>query len=642
MWASKTDYKNLYSPEYFGKQSDIASFDLNTFPKELADFCNTHNFNSIIDVGSGSGILARCMKQLNINVKCLDYEPSIDDSMHFDLTNSTREQDDFIDDIKELSDYLVTCFDVLEHIDIEDVEVALCNLHKITKEYALFSISTRPSSGNNLFHSTILPFSTWCTLLEKVGFQVLNIDLFKLNKTVLSPDKMPGDDMQVIRHWLESDIFNDRRLGEPRYIFLKKIKKRPDVNELTNVTMRQILDIEYRDVKRKMLNNDSNKTLGFNLNFLQDYAIFRPLLDVLNRKNIVILIRRHLSSDVVIQYYSGIFSRFGIKTVVYENVSEINWREIGIDILFSAAESSFYDGHALASQTVNAAKLHGIDTYLFQHGIWLDTAKYPIVFESEKILCWSDEQRSSFEKSHPYFAEGNCKIADIYSKQILSLGAPKFFDAKQPCLKKMLTYRLGIEQHLYDKTVLLATNMHWGLHTYSKESVFEKLHNIIRKNPNIFFIIKPHPAENMADYNVLKYSNSLILDDLILCTIDLTISRIVAGVDSVITSQSTLLLDAAIAGKNIIQYDTGLSQAYKFISPVALESLENNLFDQLDKAIDRRDFVSHYAGDSCDTVYTDLSRILEESTAYTPTEADYSRAQYFDIIETLWMQKNRR
>lgn len=642
MWASKTDYEKLYSPEYFGKKSDIASFNVNTFPKELADFCTANNFKSIIDVGSGSGILAHSMKQLNINVRCLDYEPATDDSMHFDLTNSTPEQEKFIEDTKGSSDYLVTCFDVLEHIDIEDVEVALCNLYKITKEYALFSISTRPSSKNNSFHSTILPLSTWCLLLEKSGFQVLTLDTFKFDKTVLSSDIMQGEGMQIIRHWLESDIFNDKKLGEPRYIFLKKLKQCQDGNELNNVTMRQILDIEYRDVKRKLLNNNLNKILGINLNFFQDYINFRPLLDLFKSKNIVILIRRHLSTESSIEFYSGIFSRFGIKTVFYEKVDEINWQEIGIDILLSAAESTLYYGHALASQTVNAAKLHGIDTYLFQHGIWLDTAKYPIVFESEKVLCWSNEQRSSLEIPHPNFAEGKCTIADIRSGQFLSLGAPKFFDAKQPCLKKILTYRLGIEQHLYDKTVLLATNMHWVLHTHSKDRVYENFHKIIEKNPNVFFIIKPHPAENISDYKVFKYNNSIVLDDLILGTIDFTIPRLIAGVDAVISSQSTLLLEAMIAGKNTIQYNTGNSHVYKFISPVALESLVNNLSDQLDSAIDRRDFVAHYGGDSYDTVYTDLSRILEKSAPYTPTVSDFSRASYFEIIETLWIEKIRQ
>lgn len=83
--------------------------------------------------------------------------------------------------------------------------------------------------------------------------------------------------------------------------------------------------------------------------------------------------------------------------VKYKQVAEINWRELMINTLISAAESTAAVNHALSSQIVEAAKLNGVRTILLQHGIWIEAMRdRQISFSSDYVLSWGREHETFF------------------------------------------------------------------------------------------------------------------------------------------------------------------------------------------------------------------------------------------------------
>jgi 2-polyprenyl-3-methyl-5-hydroxy-6-metoxy-1,4-benzoquinol methylase len=82
VWASKTDYASLYTADYFGKHSGIASFDVNKFPRDLAKVCEEIGCIHVVDVGSGSGILAESLRELGLQVFACDYDPAHSGAIH--------------------------------------------------------------------------------------------------------------------------------------------------------------------------------------------------------------------------------------------------------------------------------------------------------------------------------------------------------------------------------------------------------------------------------------------------------------------------------------------------------------------------------------------------------------------------------
>ena len=75
------------------------------------------------------------------------------------------------------------------------------------------------------------------------------------------------------------------------------------------------------------------------------------------------------------------------------------------------------------------------------------------------------------------------------------------------------------------------------------------MNRIAANNPNVLFVVKPHP-DDCSLYDNLKLiclDNIAVLDDVTLVSIDWPTARLVAAVDGVITSFSTLILDACAA-----------------------------------------------------------------------------------------------
>jgi hypothetical protein len=615
MYASSVDYKKLYSPAYFGKRVGVSSFAPDAFSSELAKFCAVNRISHVVDVGSGSGALAHQLRAAGLSVVTCDYEPAMADAMHFDLTGDVEEAvalHRLMSERTNGAQWLVTCLDVLEHMDIEHVFNAVRNLRVLSAGLVVASISTRPSSRDNRFHTTVIPMSTWKEILTTLGLQIEDDRIFSDARTIRR-NFGSDPDLLLVNHWAQVDPFRDIELGEPSYLLLSKTGDDP--TEAARPRIEDILDITYRRTKREQFGGQRIPDVALNIHHPQDFVLLRPLLDVLPRDGVTALIRSSVLLDDERSVLRGFFARAGVVCVEYEKAEEIRWKEIGSQWLISPAESNVAPSHILSRQLVESAKLNEVQTLQLQHGIWVESFPQRVTeFGSEKILCWGAQYQECFHGTE-FDVAGRC-LRGSFPGEFRQVGAAKFVDSRLNGSKDLLRWRLGIDVERYRSVVLLGTNLKWGKHKYPAQNVRERLAIAIKECPDIFFIVKLHPSERANEAEELIFPNSLVLDDIVLASMDLHVSRLVAGVDIVVSSLSTLLLDATVAGKPCIQYDTGNKHRYAEMQAVEIERLPSLLEPTaITRLSVNTGFAKYYAAAAGEPFYKHLRSLLEEKTS---------------------------
>ncbi|MCZ3380156.1 MULTISPECIES: hypothetical protein [Rhizobium] len=617
MWASKTDYAKLYSPEYFGKSSGSASYNGSDFERVFFNLCKANNIDSLVDVGSGSGKLKQSAVSAGMTVFSCDFDPVDKDAFHFDLSLEDAEAAatlyNQIGDRVGSAEYITTCLDVLEHIDIEDVSNALWNLHTIIGNLAVVSVSTRPSSRGNKYHSTVLPLSTWKYLFELSGFEIVDPHFCSEGRRILPPtsnDPLLG----LVSHWAQADIFKDRLDGEPTYLLLRKAK-RPTDKESRLIKIDAVLDIAYRKEKRLAFHERRLQAIALNIGHFQDFLTLRPLLDIIPRGQCSALIRGdELQSDEM-SMIVGHFERNGIPIIIYRTVAEIDWRGLSVRTLVSGSESTAAVSHALNAQVIEAAKLWGVKTVLLQHGIWIEPMQdREINFASDTILAWGAE--------HERFSSGKHSAAGIsrsYSAlnngRFKAAGSPKFHDSLLQTNSDVLRWRLGIDISNYSEHVLLGTNLKWAQHHDERLHILAGIRRMIQSNPEKLFIVKPHPSERHSEYAELRADNTLVLDDILLGCLDLSVSRLLGGIATVVSSLSTLLLDGAVLGRRCIQYDTGNRLHYELCKPISVNDLHLAIKNPLAASLSSKDFASYYNDAGNDHFYEVFAEVVGDQSS---------------------------
>lgn len=626
MYANQTDYSKLYGAEYFGKTAGATSFAVDAFTQLLIDFCRKEEIEHVVDVGSGSGVLATVLRQHGLAVQTCDFSPVDSDGIHLDLAGPFEEAQRVAQQIGAWTGgkpWLVTCLDVLEHIDIEQVAPAVRNLRVLCKNLLVASISTRPSSADNRYHATILPKHTWLEILRKTGFAVDDDNLFESARTVRRSFH-ETDNLLLVSRWAAADPFGDIDRGEPDYVLLSPTDT-PGTDHSCIEDIESILDTGYLKLKRAQFGLRQTPRLGLNIHHLQDFILLRPLLDVLPRANVVALLRGSIFPKDELALIRGILARCGVETIDYERCAEIPWSELALKILLSPSESNVALGHILGRQVVEAAKLHSIHTIQLQHGVWVQPFQQrAIEFGSDTILSWGASY-ANILKSLPVVLAGRRLPAPAarIGQTFHAIGAAKFVDMRLDPPHELLHWRLGVPMDGYRATALLATNLRWNAHGARREDIHERLAQLIRHSPDVFFVVKLHPSERVDDASALRQSNSLVLDDILLGSIGVSINRLIAAVDVVISSLSTLLVDAAVAGKPCIQYQTHNSLAYEDIEAVNIETV-GQLLQHISALPVHTSLVSNYAEAAAEPFYRHFSEHLQHSL--DPPDATSSAA----------------
>lgn len=570
MYACVTDYDAIYNDAYRHRRGEATSFDRSVLPALIAEFGREVGCRRILDVGGGQGNLARDLAAFGMDGTTLDYgAPPGADIMPFNLG---RHQPSAVEAVlrhlsPERGDYLTTCFDVLEHIDREHVADALQNLASLTRRYLLVSISTRPSIQDNLLHPTLAPIRTWVRAFAAAGFALRDARPFSAASSVRRHE------VSLIQRWVTADMFGDAGDPEPRYLILERTGPVPSFED-AKAAIDLLFDVAFRHIKRAQWPRVEDR-INFQVHHPQCWSLIRPFLDVVPRDRARFLIRPWDGYSDTYRAVRAILRRNGIATVEFDRADDLPWADLKGEVLVSAADNSVGFTHLVSYETVAAARLHGCRTYLLQHGIWPRAFDRRIItFASERVLTWGRSEEAILNGRRHKFLEADVPWGILPREQTVPIGSPKFSDAligPHPGLDALF----GIESGAFRRAVLVGTKavkQRWGIENFDDRFV-QELGELTTRYQDTLFIIRPHPADTALTFAHLKATNVRLFDEAAANLSDVALSRVLPGIDLLVTSPSSLIMDGAVAGKPIFVYATEQPVEYEHVEAHSFASL---------------------------------------------------------------------
>ncbi|HEV7265844.1 MAG TPA: hypothetical protein VGN83_13130 [Falsiroseomonas sp.] len=222
----------------------------------------------------------------------------------------------------------------------------------------------------------------------------------------------------------------------------------------------------------------------------------------------------------------------------------------GIAALLTAAESS-HPAHRAPHALASRAAAGGMPSFTFQHGLENIGLTYfapdpehpgPIRFASSRILVWGPAE------SLP---------ADVLPEtraRCVAVGTPK--PAEAPPATLPLPPHAG-------KVVGVFENLHWERYDAAYVQAFlADLRATAARFPDVLFLVKPHHAARWLAKNPQALAgmpgNLLLADPAQPAWEPFTAAAILAAVDGVITTPSTVALDAARVGRKVAVAGYGL------------------------------------------------------------------------------------
>lgn len=130
-----------------------------------------------LDVGCAKGYLVKSLCDLGIDASGIDpseyavsqVPPEISDKIQPGMAQSIPFDNDTFD--------VVTCFDVMEHIPVQQVPKVLKELLRVSKQWVVLRVVTREVEGDiDPSHETIRGKDWWAEKIEKAGGIVEPID----------------------------------------------------------------------------------------------------------------------------------------------------------------------------------------------------------------------------------------------------------------------------------------------------------------------------------------------------------------------------------------------------------------------------------------------------------------------------------
>ncbi len=561
--ASVTNYEKLYAQNYYAHQSDSTSYDVERFPRLLRQLAGEFGVDSLLDIGGGNGKLSQIWRDGGGKAASLDYYDNPEAfCKKFDLSRNDRsktaEISSFLSD--SLGKYWVsTCLDVAEHIDNEHLADFMLNLKSITSKALVISISTRPSSQANSFHSTVIPIETWKKIFQASGFEIYSDNYFdELVRDVHFVGT--GAEILSVSHWHKINPFRDAK-NHQHYLIVrndrrKKISSLPDLRKKIS----DILDISYRWRKRAL--DRTYPKLTYSVHFIQDWAFARSIMDAWPAEQLRVTLREDCISKSYQKVIKGFLTQKGIEFTTlhtsHDARSLMSPSPNKSELWMTATEGNHSVTHQLNSSVIAMAREAGYHTVSLQHGMTIASSISPA---SEVIGAWDSKAQGAFAAA----------VADPSAHNIEVIGSPKAIDASIEQYPDAIANRFGDWTNEFKSKLLVALNLHWSVHHHGADETYSWIERLITHNPEQLFFVKPHPDDSsIYDFVSEKpYKNIILIDDILLTSMDWPLMRLLKAVDGVITTQSTLILDALIAGTPVARlpveelkaFGTGLSNA---------------------------------------------------------------------------------
>lgn len=585
VFACITDYASIYDDRYSKQRGDCASWNP-ILPVLIAEHCYVEGLTRLLDIGGGGGNLLRALHASRVTGITTDFrrepgtdilplnlaeysEPALAPVLH--AIGHGRER------------YLATCLNVLEHIDREHLAAALRNLYTLTDQLLVVSISTRPSSHDNLFHCTILPLAAWQHLFEASGFHLRDSERYR-PASAIGPLSRENTD-HVGKCWDISNIFGDVADSEPRYLIFEKSRTPPDwTDQEQDVSV--VTDIKLRRNKRAAFGLMPDRLrFNFNFRFPQEWSYFRPLLDVLPRRQVRFLLGFHEENDIR-PAIAALLRRNGVAISEGDDFTSHSWGEGADEIVISAAESTVHPAHLASFREISLSRLHGCSTFLLQHGIW--PRAFPghvVTFASEYVLTWGPEEARRLNEGRQKAQNLEIPWGVLPPDQDRPIGSPKYADQLMDAGPE-LAHRFGADLRRYKHVIAIATKNlrgRWGLKNVD-QGIIPIIDRLIGERPDTLFLVRPHPSDSACRFASLRHANLRILDETISTVAEVPFVRVLPRVDGLITPPSTLILDGAISDKPVFVYETGQPIEYDGIRTGPLSDAVSDLFDPAARA----------------------------------------------------------
>ncbi|HBE70966.1 MAG TPA: hypothetical protein DDW52_22700 [Planctomycetaceae bacterium] len=125
--------------------------------------CQTYDFQTVLDGGSGVGVAVRQFMSNGKDVKGVEYSSQAIEEHCSDLEEAGIVQQGTLMDLPfdDNTFDLVFSSEVLEHIEEIDAGKAVSELVRVAKKHLFLTISLRPSSDNNKYHVNLKSRQWW-------------------------------------------------------------------------------------------------------------------------------------------------------------------------------------------------------------------------------------------------------------------------------------------------------------------------------------------------------------------------------------------------------------------------------------------------------------------------------------------------
>lgn len=569
--ACITSYEALYARNYFAHQAGSTSFSAEHLPPILAERARACG-NGLVDIGGGNGTLARLMGRFGVQGMTVDAADRQDDyyvrhnMAAWSAEDAQQLRGRIVATLGE--HYFLTCFDVAEHIDLEHLPDFILNLATIIASQGLISISTRPSSAANRFHATILPIETWVALFEAAGFAV-QVD--PASQALRSDHRFSGSDANLVAvsHWQRANPFREAHDSHQHYLLIERNPETPVNAAAFREAVWDAVDVSYRMQKRLFLEGTEFPLLTYHVNFIQDWSFARSLMDVWPADRFRVTLRKDIVATPYAHMIEGLLSRYDVKHAVVGSAREAvaaldGWGGLRDSLVMTATEGLTSITHLMGSLMLLYARNHGARTLSMQHGMTVSRSFSPI---GATLGAWDAGTQ----------AEMHANAGDDAGYDVELVGSPKLLDAMLSGSPNALSLRFGSFVVGFERSILIGLNLHWGIHTNGAEATYQWLMRLCQRNPSTLFVLRPHPddATIYERPGLLQLPNLLLADEMTLLSMDWPASRLVSAVDGVLTTYSTLMIDAAAAGKPValLPSRAGAQDPAQFLKPSRPPSL---------------------------------------------------------------------
>ncbi len=174
---------------------------------------------SILEVGSGNGLVAYYLKSIGLAVKVCDFDARVKPDIIADVRSLPLADDSFD---------AVAAFQILEHIPFKEVVVALGEIKRVAKKYAVISVPHRVS-----YLEIIIKFPFIRTILKKDFLDLAITKGVKFNAAKTRQHYWEIDEhafkMQDLRQKISADFTILREfspiLDKYHYFFVLEVKK---------------------------------------------------------------------------------------------------------------------------------------------------------------------------------------------------------------------------------------------------------------------------------------------------------------------------------------------------------------------------------------------------------------------------------